>query len=177
MKNNPEIVGGNIIEHVMHMQDARDVTLKHFSFKSKLVRAIQDHVLNATDCTLIDKGGRTVNRLGGIQVKNVVTPYAMPGECQMLNIEFVVALNALETDYPEYDLGNDIEKRMDVYAPSDLELNFTKEKFDLWLGTMREKRSKELYGKNLQLLKDLVQKYPAAAKTALASIRAAKRKK
>jgi hypothetical protein len=174
---NPLMVGTTIVEHVKHVTQAHEAMINYFTNHSKFMHAVQDHVMNADDCVLFDKGGREVHRLGCIRVKDVVAPYAMPGECQMLHIQCVVALSPLETDYPEYDLGNDIEKPLSVYAPSDLELNFTIKKFELWLNTMAEKRAKEANGKDLEKLKELIQKHPKVAKEALALVRTRQRKK
>jgi hypothetical protein len=166
---NSSIVGENIVEHVKHVQSARDTMLNYFNLHSKLVRAVKEHVLRAADCALLDKGGREVQRLSRVYVEDVHALHAMPGACQMLNIRCVVTLRPLETDLPDYDLGTDIEKRMDICVPSDLELNFNTSKFNLWLSTIREKRARETHTQDMQKLKALVQRHPGAAKEIVAA--------
>jgi hypothetical protein len=162
-----KLVGANIVEHMKHAQNAHDATLNHFRYKSKLVRAIQDHCVNATDCLLIDKGERQISCHRGtgyaVSIREALAPFAMPGECQMIWLTFSVGFSPLPDDaeYNGYDGGHDIEKRMDVNVPADLELHFTQEKFNLWLNTtIRELRHKERDANNLKDLQKLLLKYP-----------------
>lgn len=157
-----KLVGANIVEHLKHEFNVTSATFNYFHFKSKLVRAIQDHVMHgAKECLLIDKEGRDSSY--AVSVKEASAPFAAPGECQMLRLTFEVGFRPLPDDaeYNGCDGGVDINKRMDVYCPADLELNFTKEKFNLWLNTtIREKNHRERDAKNLKALEELLLKYP-----------------
>jgi hypothetical protein len=141
-----QLLGENIGEHLKIMQDGDRATDWHFRTGSQFAKALEEHLLKSKekDC-IIDREGRTISCHRGtgyaVNIKNPTLHFAMPDEVQNLSFDLEVGYEPNEED-DEYR-GRDIERSYHLYCPIDLELNFNKHKFDLWLIETRKRLQAE----------------------------------
>lgn len=163
------LLTGNVVEHIKMVQNANRATDWHFRVGSKFFDALREHVRTAKDARcVIDREGRSISCHRGsgyaITLRNPCVHFAMPGEIEHMSFVLHVGFEAAEDD-AEYDSmhSRDVEREYRLYCPTDLELNFTKEKFDLWTRRMKEELDKERLKKERKDLDRLLKRHPSYA--------------
>lgn len=171
------LTGENIREHLLHAQQVEKATWSHFRSHSPLFKALYEHVRTASEKTcIVEREGREVSCHRGtgyaVEIQDPILHFALPGETEVLSFQLRVGYCPLEDD-AEYDSqgGRDVERVYRLYCPIDLELNFTKEKFDLWIKEMREKQDAELLKKERKVLDRLLKRHPKYATEKLLKMR------
>jgi hypothetical protein len=152
------------------MQDGERATDWYFRVGSKFVKALEEHLVEskAKDC-IVDREGRQIACHRGtgyaISVKKPILHFAMPGEIEMMSFDLEIGYEPKEDD-DEYGSRHDrdIERAERIHYPADLELNFTKAKFDLWIQETRTKMRQERARPELRLLEKLLKKHPEGAR-------------
>lgn len=164
-----DLLAPNVVEHIKLMQTGERATDWHFRVRSKFAKALQAHIVGASDKTcIIDKGGRAVSCHRGtgyaVNVKDVCVHFAMPGEVEYMSFKVSVGLEPLEDDV-EYEgrefRDHNTEHRFS--CPTDLELDFTQAKFDLWVRKTKEEVDAERLSKERKQLDFLLKRHPKYA--------------
>jgi hypothetical protein len=156
--------GSNIVEHIQITQDAEDATSHYYRSNSQFWRKLQKHIENSDDC-IIERHGTVLNSSAssGVRFMDVCAPWCKPGEEQTLSLKIEVDFAPNEDD-EEYDTfratGNGKRKSFYIYYPADLELNFTEEKFKIWLNEQRKVRDAARLEKDKKTIKWLLTQCP-----------------
>lgn len=162
-----ELLAPDIIAHTRIYQDAESAIKKYFHFDSKLMRAIHKHIGYAKDCVLIDRPadichysecGAAVHfkdiTVWGTQWKyNDETKRNEPYEIDYFGLDITV-------EYHDENEDRDVTRQYTINVPIDLEINFTEEKFNVWINELAQKRNLEREEKDKEAIKALLKKYP-----------------
>jgi hypothetical protein len=174
-RNSPlyDLVAPDIVEHIKIVQNANRATDWHFRVNSKFAKALEEHLRTASDAKcIVDREGRALSCHRGtgyaVELRRVCVHFAMPGEVEHMSFDVCVGWEPLESDH-EYDSqgGRDVEREYHLYCPTDLELNFNKAKFDLWIKSTKERLDAERLKKERKELDRLLKRHPSYATTKL----------
>jgi hypothetical protein len=158
-----ELLAPNIIDHVRIMQKAEAAMRWYFHARSKLMRAIHKHISNPNaPCVIIDRPYSIATYRGtgaAIHFKDM-TVYGtqFDGNSKPYEVDFYQL--KIEVEYDDEDEGYKGDKIYMIDVPIDLEINFTEEKFDAWVGELAKKRASEKEAKDREVLEALLKKYP-----------------
>jgi hypothetical protein len=151
------------------MQDGEKATDWYFRVTSKFTRELVEHLLNAPAAKcIVDREGRRIACHRGtgaaVQFKRPILHFAMPNEIEMLSLDMEIGYEPNEDD-PEYESRNDrdIERVQRIHFPADLETDFSKPKFDLWIHETRMKLRDQQARPEHKLLEKLLKKHPDKA--------------
>jgi hypothetical protein len=154
-----KLIDNNIVSHMATMRDMKDAKSDYFRSVSKLWRAIRDHIADAKDCVLFDLEGTIIAHRGtgaSIALNNVHLYRfrdCFDEMCLTIGVEYFC-----EGEESSYD-PDTTSKTYRVVVPADMELNFTKRKFDAWIKKKKEERDVETEAEERAELKRLTKKY------------------
>lgn len=160
------LIAPDIAEHLRIIQKANRATDWHFRVGSRFFDALREHVRTApnTKC-IVDRENRKVSCHRGtgyaVELRDPILHFALPGEVENLSFTLRVGYEPLEDD-PEYDHDHtrDVGREYRLYCPIDLELNFTREKFNLWTKHTKEELDKERLKQERKELDRLLKRHP-----------------
>lgn len=167
----------DIIEHVKATQEMCHETFRYFLCDSSLFKAIRNHIISADkseskDCAFFKfpaekeivwhRGTGASIRFKNITVHGDDYGKTPPTPCPFYTLELEVSYILSEDRTIDYPPESD--ERYEIAVPIELERNFTETGFSKWIDELREKRDKERHGKELQILEELIKKYPAEAR-------------
>jgi len=163
---------GEVYLAMRTLAEDRDAIRSYFYFRSKVWKAIRDHIAESKDCVLFDKPadyyiaihrgtGHSISmRDFGVYAKNYDTK--PPSESSHFWIEFAVGLIHEEDSHMDYP--NEREKTVHLNVPTELMMDFTKGKFDAWIAQLRRERDDLRSKADDDTLRRLVELYPDKAK-------------
>lgn len=160
MAINVKLEGGGIVAHLVKSRQMDQEARRHFHFKSKLWRAIQDHI-QSKDCVLFKRHGvvATYSAGPGIALEDAYIPIHLDKETQ--NMVFKIRVSYWSE--PGNDNRETFEERYSIYFPASLEGSFTPRKFNLWLQEKRRERDAKQSAEDLKTLERLMLAYPSEA--------------
>lgn len=158
-----KIFGANIVEHLKECQRLEDNTRRYYQ-GSEFWRALQKHIEDSDDCIIERPGGvRNHSASSGVSFKSACAPWCSEGEEQTISLHIEVEFVPHEDD-PGYDTfqvgGPGRRQTFFIYYPADLEINFTKEKFNIWLNQQRKVRDEQRLEKDQATIKRLLSQCP-----------------
>jgi hypothetical protein len=167
-----KLLSDNIFEHMRIVRDATLATRNYFMRKSPVERAIRDD-LNAHP-RRIDLIGEVpeasiriyrgtgagisfkVPRIEYSQIREV--PRSEGGPYQRYELDYYIL--DFTVGYENEEENHEFERLYSFQVPFDLELNFTREKYDAWVAEQKAKREAEKMKEDLEKLKELVGRHP-----------------
>lgn len=163
---NTVLMGENIVQHLTNLNLLEHQKKNYFRNNSKLWKAIFEHIYYAKKCVLIDrdesKYGEAVEIISyrgsgaAINLKNVeIRGIYQPNEKPFLSFTF-------EIEYGGECFSN-YSKTYSIDIDTDLEINFTKEKFDNYIQQLKNTKEEKNKQNDLYMLDMLVRKYPEQA--------------
>ena len=160
-----QLSGDNILEHLDRMHNAQDALRWYFRLKSEFWRALRRHVGESAPgkCCVLNKRWPCISRRGtgwDISLKDSFT-YVDPN-AETYVIEFEACFEIDDDDHDDH--GKTINKHCRVDVPKDLELNFTKRKFDAWLRQQKKLLEAQDEDELQDQITKLVARYPEAKK-------------
>lgn len=160
-----QLSGANILEHLDRLSIAREALRWHFRTDSKLWRAIKNHIgeTEPGKCCIINKRWPCICNRGtgwSVSLGDVFT-YADPNSKTFV-IQFRVGFEIDDEDHDYYRKKTSSGYRIDV--PKDLELNFTKQKFQAWLRGQKKLLEAKDKDELQHRVAQLVARYPEAKK-------------
>lgn len=161
---------GNIIQHMLKTQDMEQQTWKHFTYKSKVFKAIVDHIAHEApgpNCAFFDEAGLKENGAGVLCCHGTgpsvhfrrARIYGTKAGNDKGDFELYIEVSYVD------DCDHRTMKEYSIHVPADLELNFTPRKFSAWLQATKKKRQQEAVSEIVQALKVL----PKALKQVVAT--------
>lgn len=158
-----KIFGADIVEHLKECQRLKDNTRRYFQ-GSRFWRALQRHIESDKDCIIERPGAVLTHSAGsGVRFKSACAPWCSQGEPQTISLEFEVEF-VPDSEDPGYDTfqvgGGGTHRTFFVYLPAELEVNFTEEKFKIWLNQQRKVRDEARLEKNKKSIKWLLDNCP-----------------
>jgi hypothetical protein len=151
------------------MQAGQKATDWYFRVGSEFTKALVNHLLTASDKNcILDRERRSIACFrgtgAGVRFAKPILHFAMPGEIQMISFDLEVVYEPNDDDRNEgRDSDHNIERAERIHYPADLELDFSKPKFDLWIHETRKKLRDERARPEHRFLEKLVKKYPDKA--------------
>lgn len=177
----PPLLALDIIAHMLASSRAIEATRVHFTRKSRLWRAIRDHIADDSDCVLIERKGRIASFRGTGASVNFVEAQAhrqLGGNGSGVAEFFTLTVSVRYWLEPGDDENRDTtQEDYRIMVPIDLELAFSDRKFSAWLSKLRRIRNSDHEAKDMADLKRLVKSYPFAAKTLVTLTSNAERKR
>lgn len=158
-----KIFGANIVEHLKEAQRLEENTRRYFQ-GSEFWRALQKHIEQSDDC-IVERPGvvRNHSASSGVSFKDASAPWCREGEEQNISLQIEVEFVPHEDDpgYGTYQVGGPgTRQSFFIYYPADLEINFTKEKFNIWLNQQRKVRDERRLEKDQATIKRLLNQCP-----------------
>ena len=155
----------NVISNMEKIRELRNAQNEYYYWVSPLWKAISKHIGYNKDCVLIDREAIMVSHRGhgpAIALKDThlyAFDYSVkpPKPSDMYNITFTVEY--FHDGEERCENPDTYQKSYYLNVPIDLELNFTKRKFDAWVNTIKEKRDAKTKTKELAQLNALKKKY------------------
>jgi len=154
------LLNSNPIDHMYQLSDDHSKLGDYFYWVSPTWKAIEKHIAYAKDCVLIDSKGLTIisHRGTGPSIR-FRDWFAYRKEDEIFGISFEVEYFESECEQNSYD-PRTISRTYRLSIPFDLELNFTKKKFDAWIAELKKERDKETKAVDLKELARLKKLYP-----------------
>ncbi len=157
-----QLQGKNIVEHLKFAYAVEEATKDYFRFLSPAWKAIQDHIQYDKDCVIIEHerdedGDANIayhRGVGSIHMRNVWLYKGSDSEFYGMNIGVDYSIGNNRYDYRTVSYP--------IAIPIDLELNFTKRKFQGWIKKLRNERDKKTREEEAVILQKLMKKYPDA---------------
>ena len=159
------------------MQDGQRATDWHFRVHSKFTKALVENLTTASNKNcIVDREGRRVAFHRGtgaaVRFERPVIHFAMEGEIEMMSFELTIGYEPNPDDDEYGDRHErDIERAERIHFPSDLEHNFTKEKFELWLQETRKQLREERARPEHRFLEKLIKKHPDKARALILKLK------
>jgi hypothetical protein len=166
------LAGDNIFDHMRHCYDLCDRRDHYFRVKSQLWKAIVEHIWHSKQVVLAPKptedcfvithpgtGPAISIRDVGCYAKDYQEEHK-DGKFQGYKGREVAFWIKFEVTWHSDDYGEEVERKYELTLPCDLELNFTKAKFDAFVKEFAEQRAAETVTHKLD---ELVDKLPECA--------------
>jgi len=154
------LLNSNPIDHMYQLSNDRCKLQDYFYWVSPTWKAIDNHIARAKDCVLINtKGLIIISHRGTGPSISFRDWYTYNRDGGAYGISFEVEYFESEHELNSYD-PRTFRKTYYLSIPFDLELNFTKKKFNTWLAEMKIKRDKETRKADLKELDRLKKLYP-----------------
>ena len=165
-----DIAGLNIIEHMRRRSILKTQQQKYYFWHSRLWEALKKHILDENECKVLiwepDSFILTRRTMGSAirLLEAGVYPLLSEGgkilEPSKFWINFEIdwarkkTISGFNINIEEYT------KFYSLDIPTDLEINFSIEKFNKWCHQIKANREKEIRDQEIALLKKLREKYP-----------------
>ena len=156
-----EIVEGlladNIIDHLENKKKMEDVE-KKFCRYNPLWRSIEDHLIYATECVLINRKATisSYSAYPGVYIKSIYKMALEPILCFRVEIDY-------KADFDEDDYYGPDKTVEHIYVPIELAVEWNEEKWNEFLIEKKKERDEKNKDKDMEKLSELLRKYPKAA--------------
>lgn len=155
-----QLVEKDIFAHMKKIREMEDVRYRYFRYCSKLWRAIENHIVYAKDCVLLNRENKVMIHRGsyGVTISHLYIYGELANKPSThfgmnVEVEFIVA----DQEYEEWPAT--YKKNYDICVPIELERNFSLKDFNKWIMSCRKKRDQENNAAELAELKRLKAKY------------------
>ncbi len=190
----PELLGENIVEHLRKCKEAHRATTSYWR-RSKLWRAIRDYIGDNSkkECALGDKpvfGYGRDKKVADVRWYKGTGPSIHLDDVDLcpsihlddvdlcgkggevyfsMRIEVEFVADEDEAYWADYSRDPGTEKHFHIIVPIELELEFSKEKFDEWIKAEMKEKKERTKKEEVEKLRELVKKYPEVASEVLLS--------
>lgn len=157
------LLADNIVDHLEKKKKMEDVEKKFWRY-NPLWRSIEDHLMNATECVLINRKTTIpcYNAYPGVYLKAVYKLALESMLCFRVEVDYKVDFD--EDDY----YGPD--KTVDhIYVPIELAVEWNEEKWNEFLIEKKKDKDEKNKKKDMRKLSELLRKYPKVASEVLLS--------
>jgi hypothetical protein len=151
----------NIIDHIKKMQDDERVLRDYYRSQSKLMSAIIYHLVREPrvliDC---DKPIPCYRGTGyGIHFVEATVCGTQYNGNKPYEVDYYYLKFSVDFEDEDYSEGK-YTQNFEIRVPKDLEVNFTQEKFDQWIGKLLEEKYAIIKHKDREKFDELARKYP-----------------
>lgn len=158
-----KLVEGNPVAHMLKLREMKSDLRDYYRSVSPLWKAIRDYIIQTNDCVLFDIPATIVRHRGTGAAISLKDPYLI-GRSEEMSIHYTIEIEYFGEGQEDSYSPDTYHSSHYIYVPVDLELDFTKAKFNAWIKKQQRKRDANVEKAERKELARLIKKYKVNVK-------------